>query len=40
LKQENDDDELFIFVQKDMHSKTYKGLIIYLQTQNEIMSFR
>jgi len=30
----DDDDELFIFVQKDMHSKTYKGLIIYLQTQN------
>jgi len=29
----DDDDELFIFVQKDMYSKTYKGLIIYLQTK-------
>jgi len=31
---DDDDDELFIFIQKDMHSKTCKGLIIYLQMQN------
>jgi len=29
----DDDDELFIFVQKDVHGKTYKELIIYLQMQ-------
>jgi len=36
------DDDLFIFIEKDMHSKTYKGLIVYLQTQNykTIMYFK
>jgi len=34
----DDDDELFIFVLKDMHCKTHKGLIIILtdaKLQNE-----